>query len=97
MMEIGKAIRVVRTIRGTTQRQLAENVGCTPNYVSLVERGVRQPTFDFVERVSDALNVPPAELVALSTADAENALGGERQAILQKLRELLLLLNELQG
>jgi transcriptional regulator with XRE-family HTH domain len=70
MMNIGKAIKLCRVQRNLTQKELAERADISKSYLSLIERGKRDPTFSTVEDIATALNVPTSILVFLA-ADGE--------------------------
>ena len=59
----GVALRSARRTRGWSQEALAERAGLHPTFVSLLERGLRQPSLETVLRLSRALGVPVGELV----------------------------------
>lgn len=41
-----------------SQAVLANKIGVTVNYISLLENGVRQPSLDCLSNLADALDVP---------------------------------------
>jgi transcriptional regulator with XRE-family HTH domain len=45
-----------------TQEQLAEKASISLNFLNLIERGERGPSFDSLERLAAALRRPVAEL-----------------------------------
>jgi len=53
----GFAVRTRRTAAGLSQEKLAERSGLHPNYISMVERGIRNPTLDASARIAKALKV----------------------------------------
>ncbi|HEX5423445.1 MAG TPA: helix-turn-helix transcriptional regulator [Candidatus Acidoferrales bacterium] len=57
-MELGKAIKLIRTASGMKQKQIAGSLGVTSNYLSLVENGKREPSVSFLKRLADVLGVP---------------------------------------
>ncbi|HWY05423.1 MAG TPA: helix-turn-helix transcriptional regulator [Candidatus Acidoferrales bacterium] len=57
-MELGKAIKLVRTASGRRQGEVAESLGVTSNYLSLVENGKREPSVSFLKRLGATLGVP---------------------------------------
>ncbi|MFA5202911.1 MAG: helix-turn-helix transcriptional regulator [Lentisphaeria bacterium] len=64
---IGRAIRVIRAVRGITQKELAEKVGVKPSYISLLEAGKRNnPSTEFLIRLSKAACVSKIVITALS-------------------------------
>ena len=54
----GTALRELRIASGLTQAALAEAAGLNRTYPSLLERGLRAPTFLVMWRLSGALGVP---------------------------------------
>lgn len=61
---IGKAVKSVRTARGLTQEDLAAKADLHPTYISDVERGVRNPSWDVIARLADGLGVSVAVIAA---------------------------------
>jgi transcriptional regulator with XRE-family HTH domain len=59
----GKNVRKARLARGLTQEALAVDVGLAVTYVGQIERGLRNPTLDVVERFAEVLKVEPLELL----------------------------------
>lgn len=58
MQEIGKQIRIFRNIAGVRQGELAKRIGVSPNYISLVENGRREPSLKFLKRLSEEFDLP---------------------------------------
>jgi transcriptional regulator with XRE-family HTH domain len=55
-------VRKLRSKKGLSQRALADAVGISVSYVSMLERGQRSPPLDTVERMARALRVTPGSL-----------------------------------
>ncbi|HLX72700.1 MAG TPA: helix-turn-helix transcriptional regulator [Verrucomicrobiae bacterium] len=53
----GSVVRTRRIAAGLSQEKLAERSGLHPNYISMIERGVRNPTLDASARIAKALKV----------------------------------------
>jgi transcriptional regulator with XRE-family HTH domain len=53
----GKSVKSRRFELGLTQEELANQSGLQRSYVSDVERGVRNPSLDSIERLAGALQV----------------------------------------
>jgi len=56
----------VRRLRGKkklSQKALADKVGISVSYVSMLERGQRSPPLETIERMAKALGVTPAALL----------------------------------
>ena len=60
---LGAKIKELRAKRRLTQEALAEALDITVGYVSLIERGGRNPPYTTVLAIAKALGVPPARLV----------------------------------
>jgi len=65
-----KVLRERRKQAGLTQEKLALEAGVQRNYVSLIERGIHQPTINIIFKLAAALGCKPSELIA----DVENTL-----------------------
>ncbi len=58
LRNLGGRIRTLRRQRGLTQEDLAEAVDLSVAYMSLIERGGRNPPFTTVVAIAHALHVP---------------------------------------
>lgn len=67
-IELGLRIKELRAARGMTQDDLAEKTGFFRTYLSRVETGVANPTFDALLALADALRVAPAALFEAPTS-----------------------------
>jgi transcriptional regulator with XRE-family HTH domain len=65
----GKVLRALRAERGLSQEALALEAGIQRNYVSLIERGINQPTITIIFKLSAALEMQPSQLIELVEAD----------------------------
>lgn len=63
---LGAAVRQLREKRGITQEGLAQDAGVTTGTVSLVERGMSNPSWSTVKALADGLGVSMAELTTLA-------------------------------
>lgn len=66
----GAVVKRHRSALALTQEALAEAAKLHPTYISMVERGVRNPTLDAAAKIASALKVPLPELIALSLKGA---------------------------
>lgn len=66
---IGLAVQEVRTIRGMTQKDLADIAGLTTNYISNLENGHRGISIRTLNRVAGILKVPAQIFVGLNAPD----------------------------
>ena len=67
----GRVLREYRLKSTLSQEDLALEAGIDRTFVSLLERGKRQPTLQTVFRLAKVLDVSPATLVARTFAALE--------------------------
>jgi transcriptional regulator with XRE-family HTH domain len=60
----GRVLRELRQERGLSQEALALEADLQRNYISLIERGINQPTITTIFKLAAALEVRPSEIVA---------------------------------
>ena len=70
-MNLGKAVKLCRVKRGLTQSELAQQANISVSYLSLLERGKRDPNISTVEDIASALKVPMSILVFLASDNDE--------------------------
>lgn len=58
----GERLRLLRIQQQLTQEQLAEYAKLSVDFVSLIERGRSSPSFDSIEKLARALDVPIQDL-----------------------------------
>jgi transcriptional regulator with XRE-family HTH domain len=63
LRRLGERIREQRRQRGMTQEALAEALELSVAYVSLIERGGRNPPYTTVVAIARALGVAPSAMV----------------------------------
>src|SRR5262245_65816335 len=73
-------IKQWRIFRGLSQEALAERTGMSNGNISLIERGRQNYTQETLERIADALQCEPADLLARSPGDTEDLWQIFRQA-----------------
>jgi transcriptional regulator with XRE-family HTH domain len=64
LRRLGERVREQRRSRGLTQEALAESLDLSVAYVSLIERGGRNPPYTTVVAIARALGVPTSRIVA---------------------------------
>jgi transcriptional regulator with XRE-family HTH domain len=64
LRRLGERVREQRRNRGLTQEALAEALDLSVAYVSLIERGGRNPPYTTVVAIARALGVAPSRIVA---------------------------------
>lgn len=66
--QYGDKVAKLRRERGMTQEQLAELIDKTTDYISLLERGKRSPSFEVILDLADALDCPIHHLMNFTSA-----------------------------
>ncbi len=56
-------VRKLRSRKKLSQMALADTVGISVSYVSMLERGQRSPPLETIEKMAKALGVTPANLL----------------------------------
>lgn len=59
----GKVLRELRESKQISQEKLAEYCELDRTYISLLERGLRQPTITTIFKLAQALQITPSELI----------------------------------
>ncbi|MGN6275222.1 MAG: helix-turn-helix domain-containing protein [Solirubrobacterales bacterium] len=59
---MGRAVQEARKKGNLTQEELAQRTDLHETYISVIERGQRNPTWGVVRRISLALGIPLSEL-----------------------------------
>ena len=73
-------------LRGAmTQRELAERVGVSKAFISLVETGQRGISLDHLERLANVFDVPVSFLLVL----AEQPKSGRKRRLVESLQSLI--------
>lgn len=70
---VGRNVRKFRMQKGLTQEQLADACGFGQNYLSDLERGLRNPTVVTLWEISQALGVRPVDLIAPDEGESAEA------------------------
>lgn len=59
---LGRAVKQIRVQRGLTQEQVSAASGLHPTYISDIERGARNPSWEAITRLAGGIGVPTAEI-----------------------------------
>lgn len=85
---LGKRIRQLRTNRGFTQSELAEQCELSDNFIAMLERGKNSPSIFTLEKLARALRVSLAELFSFDkTSDKSFTLPRDKRE--KAIRKLL--------
>ncbi|MFH1776763.1 MAG: helix-turn-helix transcriptional regulator [Candidatus Omnitrophota bacterium] len=71
-MSIGEAIKTLRVKRKIRQQQLATKVEISQGYLSLVEKGEREPGMDLISKIANYLKVPPQLIFLMACNEQSN-------------------------
>ncbi len=83
---LGDRLRGIRHERGERLADTAERAGVSPQYLSEIERGLKEPSSEMIAAVAGALEVTLVELTAavvddLRTASADRSAVGCRSVL----------------
>ena len=72
---LGKEIRSARTQRGDRLSDLAERSGVSPQYLSEIERGMKDPSSEMIDAIAGALGMSTLDLAksVVENGDIHNA------------------------
>jgi transcriptional regulator with XRE-family HTH domain len=87
---LGANVRHYRKARGISQEQFADSAGLSTAMMGKIERGETAPSFDSVEKIAAALDVPEGALFATGPTTEPT---GERGRLLQRINIQLSKLN----
>ena len=76
-MDFGKRLAKVRADAGYTQSSLARAVGISQSAISQIEAGERNPSYEMIRQIAEAMRLSPAYLV-----------GGEVEGLTESERTL---------
>ncbi len=79
MDSIGSRLRSLRNSQGLSLKQLAERVGCTPSYLSMVENDKLDPSASRLKKIADSLGSTIIELFSERSNGAEVVLRKEER------------------
>lgn len=87
--EVARLLRQIRAQRGVSVREVARKVGVDPSYVSRVERGEKQASPAFRQRLAEHYDLPAddLELAAGEVPTDIAAILREHPEVLRELRE----------
>ncbi len=91
-MNIGKGIKFVRVASGLRQGELANQLGISQNYLSLLENNKAEPSLGLLRKLSNVFGVPAGFLLWEETMPVE----GETLGINEKYARIRKLVHELQ-
>lgn len=69
----GKVIRALRVERKLSQEVVSGLAGIARSHLAMIEKGSKQPNFETIWRLANALNLRPCELVRRIEEAAEQS------------------------
>ena len=69
----GIVLRKLRVEKGLSQEALALESGLDRTFVSMLERGLRQPTLSSLFALAEALQIPASRIVKLTEKDISSS------------------------
>jgi ribosome-binding protein aMBF1 (putative translation factor) len=79
---VGRALRDLRQARGERLTDTAARSGMSPQYLSELERGRKDPSSEMLAAAAGALGVPLREIVRLAHADLARGAGSRGPVLL---------------
>jgi transcriptional regulator with XRE-family HTH domain len=78
-MEIGVALKRIRSALGINQSELSELTGMSVSMISAIEQGQRNPSEEMVEKLLEVLKLNRTQLELISLGDPEEFDGRYRE------------------
>ena len=63
LIKLGRLIRAKRESRSLTQYELAERSDVDRNYIGMLERGERNPSYLSLQKIAQGLGIPVHQLI----------------------------------
>ncbi|MBU2697088.1 helix-turn-helix domain-containing protein [Pimelobacter sp. 30-1] len=74
---LGRRLRDLRRERGETLTETAQRAGISPQYLSEIERGIKEPSSEMIAAVAGALGLTLLDLTAAITGDLSVVRSGD--------------------
>lgn len=84
---LGERIRLLRKKAGMSQEQLALKAEMAPSFVGEIERGIKKPSIESIEKLSNALEISVSELFNYNLDTYETNISCFEDKILVKLEQ----------
>ena len=93
-MSVGRAVKFARIASGLKQKDLADRLDVSPNYLSLVENDKREPSVSFLRSLAGELEIPLGLLFLDLDSDLSEA-SPEERVLLLRIEELIFQMQQL--
>lgn len=74
---LNEALRLIRVFHDLKQVELAERLGVSKSHLSEIEKGVKTPSLDLIERYSETFHLPVSSIMFFAE-ELPNAKAGDR-------------------
>lgn len=76
-MEIGRTLKMLRSIYGYSGKELSELIEISPGYLSELENNKKQPSINILEKYSELFGLKLSTLILLAEEDTKSLSKGE--------------------
>jgi transcriptional regulator with XRE-family HTH domain len=87
-MSVGRAAKFARVAAGIKQKDLADRLDVSPNYLSLVENNKREPSISFLRNLAGELAIPLGLLFLNADSDLSEV-SPEERALLLRIQDFI--------
>jgi transcriptional regulator with XRE-family HTH domain len=87
-MSVGRAAKFARVAAGIKQKDLADRLDVSPNYLSLVENNKREPSISFLRNLAGELAIPIG-LLFLNVDSDLSEVSPEERALLLRIQDFI--------
>ena len=83
-MKIGEALRLLRVFHDVKQIDFATRLGISRSHLSEVEKGIKTPSFDLIQRYATEFRIPVSSIMFFAEAIPEAERGSQLKAKISK-------------
>ncbi len=95
---LGEALRLIRVYHDLKQKEVAERLKMSPQYLSEIEKGHKMPTLDLIQRYSDTFGLPVSSIMFFAeTVEGKTTVDRARAFVAGKMVGLLQFLEARSG
>jgi len=87
-MSVGRVAKFARVAAGIKQKDLADRLDVSPNYLSLVENNKREPSISFLRNLAGELAIPLGLLFLNADSDLSEV-SPEERALLLRIQDFI--------
>jgi transcriptional regulator with XRE-family HTH domain len=87
-MSVGRAVKFARVAAGIKQKELADRLDVSPNYLSLIENDKREPSLSFLRNLAGEMAIPLG-LLFLNVDSDLSEVSPEERALLLRIQDLI--------